>query len=543
MFSILKHKTNWVLASIVIVGAVLRLLWLDKYPAGFTPDEAAFGYNAYSILKTGKDEWGTPWWKLPYTNLRSFGDYKLPLYSFLAIPGIKIFGLNEFTTRLPNALLGTMAILAVYLCATKLLKQSSIGLAAAALLAISPWAISLSRGAFEANLATFFLPLGLYLYLANKSFFSALVFSLGAYSYHSTRAITPLILALTFIFYKRINWKFVLLFTIFSLPIIFSVLGTASSRISDVGLFNPTDNWNGVATRRFEARNRGLSDAISRLFSNKLIYTVSTTFKNYVSYFSPQFLFTSGAGEATYGMIPGRGVLYYVEIPLLISFLILLIKRPASPTWFLLSLILVSALPAALSKGPGYPANRVAALIPFLYIAISMGLVNLLGSLKDYKKALTIFLLCAYSLSLIFFLEDYVYHAPSINPQSMTYGWRELAPRLKSIAQRFTDVRISRSLSEPHIFVAFYWQIDPNIYQKAAGSWSDFSSKGYKFLDQYDGYYLNNYRFGNIYPKDAVDHPVLYVGKSDDFPPDYGEYFHIDYPNGQPAIQVAEKLP
>ena len=310
-----------------------------------------------------------------------------------------------------------------------------------------------------------------------------------------------------------------------------------------MGLFNPTDNWGGVANRRFEARNRGLPDAISRLFSNKLIYTVSTTFKNYASYFSPQFLFTSGAGEATYGMIPGRGVLYYVEIPLLISFLILLTKSPTPQTWFLLSLILSLALPAALSKGPGYPANRVAALIPFLYIAISMGLVNLLVRLKDYKKTLTIVLFCAYSLSLIFFLEDYVYHAPSINPQSMTYGWRELMPRLKAIARRFTDVRISRSLSEPHIFVAFYWQIDPLVYQKAAGSWADFSSKGYKFLDQYDGYYLNNYRFGNIYPTDAVDHPVLFVGKPDDFPPDYGEYFHINYPNGQPAIQVAEKLP
>ena len=97
------------------------------------------------------------------------------------------------------------------------------------------------------------------------------------------------------------------------------------------GLFNPTDNWGGVANRRFEARNRGLPDAISRLFSNKAVYTVSTTFKNYASYFSPQFLFTSGAGEATYGMIPGRGVLYYVEIPLLISFLILLTKRPGLP--------------------------------------------------------------------------------------------------------------------------------------------------------------------------------------------------------------------
>lgn len=537
MFSIPKPKTNLVLASIVIAGAVLRLLWLDKYPAGFTPDEAAFGYNAYSILQTGQDEWGTAWWKLPYTSLRSFGDYKLPLYAFLAIPSVKIFGLTEFAVRLPNAIFGILAIGAVYLLANKLFPRT--GPIAAFLLAISPWHISLSRGAFEANLATFFLPLGLYLYLANKSFLSVFVFSLGAYSYHSTKAITPLILALTFIFYKRINWKFVLLLIIFSLPIIFSVFSKASSRVSDVGLFNPTDSWSGVANRRFEARNRGLPDSISRLFSNKLIYTVSTTFKNYASYFSPQFLFTSGAGEATYGMIPGRGVLYYIEIPLLISFLILFTKKPTLQTWFLLSLILVSALPAALSKGPGYPANRAAVLIPFLYIAISIGLVNLLGKLKNYKKAVTISLLCAYALSLAFFLEDYIYHAPSINPQSMTYGWRELTSRLKAISERFTDVRVSRSLSEPHIFMAFYFRLNPREYQKASAAWP----RNVKFLDQYDGYFLGKYRFGNIYPQDAVDHPVLYIGKPDDFPPDYGEYFHIDYPNGRPAIQVAEKLP
>ncbi|KKU78545.1 MAG: Glycosyl transferase family 39, partial [Candidatus Amesbacteria bacterium GW2011_GWA2_47_70] len=90
----------------LIIGSLTRLLWISRYPAGFTADEAAFGYNAYSLLLTGRDEWGTPWWQLFFTNLRSFGDYKLPLYAFLAVPSVKIFGLTEFAVRLPNAIFG-----------------------------------------------------------------------------------------------------------------------------------------------------------------------------------------------------------------------------------------------------------------------------------------------------------------------------------------------------------------------------------------------------------------------------------------------------
>ena len=58
------------LIGILILGLALRIIWLDKYPPGFTPDEAAFGYNAYSLIQTGKDEWGTAWYSLPFTNLK-----------------------------------------------------------------------------------------------------------------------------------------------------------------------------------------------------------------------------------------------------------------------------------------------------------------------------------------------------------------------------------------------------------------------------------------------------------------------------------------
>ena len=89
------------------LGLFLRLFRLDRYPAGFTPDEAAQGYSAYSILKTGKDEWGKPF----PLNLRSFGDFKPPLQTYLIIPSVFLLGLNELAVRLPNALIGSLAIL------------------------------------------------------------------------------------------------------------------------------------------------------------------------------------------------------------------------------------------------------------------------------------------------------------------------------------------------------------------------------------------------------------------------------------------------
>ena len=57
---------------ILTLATFLRLYRLKDNPAGFFCDEASIGYNAYSILTTGKDEWGQPW---PLF-FRAFGEYK-----------------------------------------------------------------------------------------------------------------------------------------------------------------------------------------------------------------------------------------------------------------------------------------------------------------------------------------------------------------------------------------------------------------------------------------------------------------------------------
>lgn len=116
---------------VVLIGVAvfLRFWQLGQIPEGFVADEAAYGYNAYSILKTGKDEYGEPF---PLV-LKSFGDYKAGVYSYLTIPFIYFHGLNEWSVRAPSAVFGVLFVLLTYLLAYRLSKNRTIALLSVAL--------------------------------------------------------------------------------------------------------------------------------------------------------------------------------------------------------------------------------------------------------------------------------------------------------------------------------------------------------------------------------------------------------------------------
>src|SRR3989338_344065 len=92
-------KFNWILIPVILLAAVLRFYQLGQNPPSLDWDETAHGYNAYSILKTGRDEYG---YKFPLY-FRSFDDYKPPIYTYLVVPAVAIFGLNDFAVRFPSA--------------------------------------------------------------------------------------------------------------------------------------------------------------------------------------------------------------------------------------------------------------------------------------------------------------------------------------------------------------------------------------------------------------------------------------------------------
>src|SRR6185436_14197568 len=90
------------ISLIVLLAFVLGLVNLASVPPSLNWDEVSHGYNAYSILKTGKDEWG---FTLP-TIFRAYGDYKLPVYIYLTAISEFFFGLTPLAVRLVSILAG-----------------------------------------------------------------------------------------------------------------------------------------------------------------------------------------------------------------------------------------------------------------------------------------------------------------------------------------------------------------------------------------------------------------------------------------------------
>ena len=537
---------KWLLPGILLVAFILRVYGLSSYPVGFTPDEASFGYDAYSILHTGKDQWGN---SFPLV-LESFGVAKPLLYAYLAVPSIAIFGLTEFAVRLPNALLGALAVFVVFLLTERLFNKRT-ALFAAGLLAVSPWHTMLSRGAFEANLTAFFLPLGLWLLLKGAKeqkflYLGSLVLGLNLFSYHSAKLVTPLALLLFAILYKdkfvNISKKHLAraagIFVVFLGLMAYSFTLGAGARASDVSIFRGIREAS--AEYKVHAFNLGINPTLTRVLYNKYKIPVSRFLKNYVEYLSPQYLFTSGPAEATYGMIPGRGVIYWFELAFIFGFLAVLFRtKNKKALLFLLGWLLLAPIPAALTTGRGYAANRAASMLPVLQIILAIGAVEFLAFIKrNFSKDRERLVLVAYAgfslLLLLGFLSDYFLISPARNASAMLYGNME-ASRMLVENYEGREIVVSRGLSEPQIFIAFVNKWDPVSYQEATKNWDYKKHNGW--VDQIPEYTLENYTFKDIKEKDIEDGLVL-MGRPDGFPYEIIPTYTINYQNGEPAVWI-----
>lgn len=533
---------KWILVGIIVLGFILRITSLNKLPYGFTPDEASFGYDAYSILHTGKDQWGA---SIPLV-LKSFGDYKAPLYSYILIPFVAVGGLTKEVVRLPNAIIGTLAIFATYLLVLELFKNKNTALAASFLLSISSWHIMMSRGGFEANLTTFFLPLGLYFLIRGLKknvflYFGALTLGLNLFTYHSAKVVTPFVILMFILLYRKEILKIdkVKLFLtsvilgIFGILTLYTFTLGAGTRAKDVSIFNGT--LEGASVLYHQATNSGLNSLVAKLIYNKYTFGVDKFVGNYVSYFSPQFLFTNGPAEATYGMIPGRGVLFWFELPLLILFFVALIKAKEKRTYILIiGWLLFAPITASLATGPGYAANRAEIMLPAIQILLALGFTQI--SWKKYK-----FITFGYAfMSLIMFglfLQDYFIVSPVKVANSMLYGNYEASQWLTQNTQENQKVIIDKSLSEPHIYVAFAKKLDPSLYQKETKNWQ--LGGGINWVDQIPDYKLGNFEFKTVHLLEYTKIKDIYlVGKKDTFLDTDRAFKIFDYPNGETAIEV-----
>jgi 4-amino-4-deoxy-L-arabinose transferase-like glycosyltransferase len=533
---------KWLFAGVFILAFLLRVVNLGGSPAGFTPDEASFGYDAYSIIKTGHDQWGN---SFPLT-FKSFGDYKLPVYTYLAIPSVSIFGLNEFSVRLPNAFLGTAAVIVTYFLVLELFgkREKRMARIASLFLAVSPWHIALSRGAFEANLTTFFLTTGMVFFLAARTRQSLLsvamlFFGINLFTYHSARLVTPLmVMALLWIYrsdFPRTK-KYTLasaIFLICFVTAVVSVLGGSGGRAATSTLVS--QNLGSGQTRAYVVTS-GMPSVIARLIYNEPSFKLTKAAAQYITYFSPQFLLFEGPHEATYGMVPGIGVLTIFECLGIVGLLFL--RKNEKSLQILFFWALVGAIPAAISIGPGHAANRAAILMPGFQILAAYGLFLLSNRLPSLKRFFIIFvsLVSLWGVGSYF---RYYYEQKTVANYGMMYGMQELYAFLHEYPTK--RVVLSRSLSEAHMYAAFFDPIEPKLFQQASKNW-DIEEKGLAWVDQQEGYFVGRYTVNSIDKiRDFTFDNTFIVGKPEEMPENARIVKTIMSPKASTLWVVAER--
>lgn len=539
-------KIKIVLILIIIFAAVLRLWNLSNFPAGLNADEAAIGYNAFSLLQTGKDEYGMLW---PFT-FKSFGDFKPGFYFYTVIPFVAMFDLNEWAVRLPSAFFGIGTVILIFFLGKEIFKNKWVGLLSSFLLAISPWHLHFSRGGWETNMATFFITLGIYLFIKclNKTqllIWSAISFLISMYTYQSPRLIIPVLAVCLLIFYKRslievikkieIKKKIALglLFLILLVPLVLQFTsGEGSARFEGLSIFSDSGPSSRINELRGEHDN--LNSFKDKLLHNKLTAYGSSFFGHYLDHFRPDFLFIRG-DPLIRNKVPEAGQFYLIEALFLVVGLLSLVKNRFEHTKLLIIWILIAPLASSITYQTPHALRALNMVIP-LTLLMGYGFYILFNYLKQKWRFLIFVIMIILTFESIHYLESYYIHYPKRYPLAWEYGFKEMVEKLGKYEHLYNNVVITDRYDQPYILVLFYKKYDPRKYQPQA-LLSPRDKFNFGTVRNFD-----KYHFRPILPEEInKSENTLFVGTDQEISKNANIIDKVIYPNGKTAFIFAKK--
>lgn len=543
------------LVFIFVLALFLRVCKLGEYPTGLLWDEAALGYNAYSILKTGRDEYG----KFFPLIFKSFGDYKPGFYIYLTVPAVAIFGLTEFSVRFPSAFLGSLTVLIFYFLLKENKINEKLAIIASFFLAISPWHLHFSRGAWELNVMTFEILMAVFFLTKYCNFrkvaflcFSEIFWLLALFTYQSAKVLVPaLIIGFVFFFRKELKvialkpkiCFLVILVVVFLFFNFLTATGGRSGRIKVMSVFSYPRSSEETHLIKDQDNNRGLDWSV---FHSSPVFFLRGVLGRYLNHFSGKFLFFTGDWSNPRNGVAYHGVLYLSDFIFGLIGLSVLLGRKRNPLENLMLFWLVLApLPSALTRDIISSVRSFTMVVPLIFV-ISVGLSSFLDYIKKNFGHLFLkfcFLLFAfYFLFLLHFLDLYFVHDPKINAPDHLWGYREVIEYIKPLLEEKKQIVFTTDYGQPYIFYLFYSRYNPVSYQKQA------KLKESSIGDVGEVEQIDKIVFKNIYwPVDRGIKNSLFIGDEFDLPiidivNQEGILFlkEFNYPNNKTAFRVVE---
>jgi 4-amino-4-deoxy-L-arabinose transferase-like glycosyltransferase len=441
------------LVAIAAGALALRVYHLVELPAGFFCDEAGNGYNAYSLLHTGRDETGS--WLPLY--VWSFGvSYKNPIFLYSAMLPTALFGPTEMAVRLTAALYGFGTVVAMFVLGRALM-GTTVGLLAALLLAICPWHLHFSRIGFELITLPFFFTLAVSSLVrwtqGRRTLPQAMVlFGLCLYTYVPAKLIVPLFLAGFAVLYwrpLRARWRETALaaglFVLTAAPVaIFDLThrAQAGSYFRDTTLLARPDPPLALA-RQFAA--------------------------NYAAFFSPAFLFEDSDDRIIRHRVGEHGELYPFFAPLLVlGAAVALLRRDRAMRLPLLWLGLYPLAPALMNEIPSASRGILGAPAFCLVAAIGAGAILRLAAQASERRAVALAAQAALALGGVALLVPAVQHYwtlyrddyPRESAKYYTgfqYGHRQVVDYFRRHYDEYDLLLLTtRKSNQPDVFLRFY---------------------------------------------------------------------------------------
>jgi len=471
-------KNKLFIFLIIGLALLLRLYKLGSFPPTLYGDEQAFAWNAYNILLTGEDEYGTPY----PLQFKSFNDYKAPIPVYLLVPFIKGLGLNAFAIRLPVAIASVLTVLIIYYLSRSFFNKK-ISLIISFLMAVSPWHMHLSRGFFEATLALLWFILGIYFLIKSGGklkliLIGIIFFTLSLYTYFTPRILVPFFLVFL-IFYipytsgfsKKIMINFfigIFFLIILSLPLIkMTIFDKGFSRFNKLTETNSAIVIDTVGRERYASN---LPPNWRSFFHNKMTAWYRLIKNNYLEHLSINFWYLYGDNSLRY-FTGNMGMFYLLELPFFLIGLYTLWREKRETSIFFIGWILLAPIPAAI-VGRSF-AVRSLSMLPAPFIFVGYGLHKSFLFLSEklrYKSPFSAIIAIGYALFLGTLLIRYYWEYPVY--AATWWGWENKAAidYAKKSESDYDRIFISDFYTGAPLAFAVYTAYDPVEFRKAVNN-------------------------------------------------------------------------
>lgn len=499
----MRIKVKIILFLIFILGFVLRFWHLADFPEGVHIDEASRGYNAYSILKTGRDEYGK---KFPIF-FEAEGEYKTPVGVYTSVLHYAVFGFSKITDRWLSAFVGVLEIIFFYLLFCEIASNRKWSLMGAFLYAISYWTINFVRNADTNQLTLLSIVIFAYFlvkFLKDNSYkflILTFVFALSAvFSCRTSVVFVPIFLFMIFIIYFRKIKKRKFSFLFFYLLLILSILISSRfiiQRFNSSGV-NAFPEMESVLQEQIREDGRLASVWTTRFFHNKITGWAQLIGKKYTENLDPGFIFFR-ADQSLNNGVSGEPMFFNFEFLLFIIGLIYIIRHfhENEFNWIPVLFILAAPVPNSVVIDSPSASRMLIGSFGIFFIIVagfrSTAKINLFVAKRIIW--LSIVVLYAYYFSHI--THAYYVHKPVHHAWYRNHSLEDLVGDLEKLRTQYRKVYFGENFITQYLFISRY---DPVLLQERILKFPNYSvaNRSMKILyDNYDNFKCDDFKNGD----------------------------------------------